>query len=413
MEYAKENIVVGLDVGTTKICAVVGKQDSDEYVEIIGIGQCRSHGLRKGFVIDIENTASAIRKAVEDAELTSGCSISSVVVGIADKFIRGQNTRGMVTLKGREVVAEDVRRVIDSAQATALRADRKKLHLIPQEFIVDSLAEIEQPLGISGERLEARVHLITAASASIDNIIKACGKALLEVSEIVFQPLASAEAVLMADEREMGVVLIDIGGGTTDIAIFSGGMLRHTAVIPVAGNHLTNDLAVGLRVTISEAERVKCLYGCCLEDMQAGNTPVEVFTTGGRDSRFVTSDDIRFILQARTDELIGIVAKELSCSGFKDDLVTGAVITGGSSLLPGLDVLAEQLLGMPVRLGRPLKVKGLADSVCLPQFSTGVGLVLTGLKAQSVKDVRPVSLLETAKRRLGRLWEQTGFLSGI
>lgn len=356
-------------------------------------------------MIDIENTASAIRKSVEEAELMSGCTISSAVVGIADRFIRTQNTRGMVTLTGREVVAEDVQRVIESAQSVALCDDRKILHTILQEFIVDTHHRIEHPLGIRGERLEARVHLITAATSSINNIVKACEKAALVATEIALQPLASAEAVLMPEEREMGVVMIDIGCGTTDVAIFTNSTLRHTAVIPIAGNHLTGDLAVGLHVTLSEAERLKCLYGCCKKDMCDEASSVEVFASSDGKRSNTTRKSIRVILQARATELFVLIVKELEISGFKNDLVAGVVITGGSSLLSGIDRLAEQVLDMPVRLGKPLNMSGLTENFCMPQFSTGIGLVLKAAKTGVIPEARPTSLLETVKQQFTRLLE--------
>ncbi|MDD2732393.1 MAG: cell division protein FtsA [Desulfuromonadaceae bacterium] len=404
MHHELENIVVGLDVGTAKICVVVGKHIFGT-VEIIGVGQCLSSGLQKGFVIDIERTASAIRKAVDEAELMSGCAISNSVVGIADRFIHAQNTSGMITLTSHEVLAGDVQRVIESAQSIALHDDRKILHTILQEFIVDTHHRIEHPVGIRGTRLEARVHLITAGTASINNIVKACKKAALEATEIVLQPLASAEAVLMPEEREMGVVMIDIGCGTTDVALFTSGTLRHTAVIPVAGSHLTGDLAVGLHITLSEAERLKCLYGCCQKEIHNETSSVEVFASNGIKSSIITEKSIRMILQARVTELFAIVAKELELSGFKNDLVAGVVITGGSSLLPGIDRLAEQVLDMPVRLGKPLNMEGLAENFCKPQYSTGIGLVLKAATAGVTPVARPTSLFEAAKLQFTRLRE--------
>ncbi|MDU0458611.1 MAG: cell division protein FtsA [Geobacter sp.] len=403
MQHANENIVVGLDIGTSKICAVVGRQHND-HIEILGIGQSRTSGLRKGFVINIESTVKSIRKAIEGAELISGCSIKNVVVGIADRFMHGQNSNGMVTLKGREVTKNDVQRVIDLTQAVPLLADRRMLHVIPQEFIVDSYDGIENPLGISGERLEARVHLVTAASASVANIVKACGQAELVVDEVIFQPLASAQAVLMPEERDLGVVMIDIGSGTTDIATFRRGTLRHTSVIPVAGNHLTSDLAVGLRVTTSEAEQVKCIHGCCQGDIMDGEPPVELLTTIGVRNRFVSRDSIRNILYCRANEIFTIINRELTCSGFKSNLAAGAVITGGSSRLPGMVKLAEMVLNMPVRVGEPRHISGLADSVCLPQFSTGVGLVLSGFKVKHTPEIQTETLFDKLRLRINCLW---------
>lgn len=406
MQYENEKIIVGLDVGTTKICAVVGLECSG-YVKFLGIGQCQTHGLRKGFVINIDDTAMSIRGAVKEAELMSGRSIKSAVVGIADRFIRGQNSTGMVMLKGREVGEIDVRRVIAATQAVPLLGGRETLHVIPQEFIVDAYDGIEQPLGISGERLEARVHLVSAASTSIANIVHACGKAELSVDGIMLQPLASAQAVLMPEERDLGVVVIDIGGGTTDIAIFSGGKLRYTSVIPVAGNHLTNDLAVGLRVSIREAERIKRFYGCCLDDMPDGEASVELHMTGGGRNKNVTKRSICDILQARVHELFTIIGKELSRSGYESGLGAGAVLTGGSSLLPGLDTLAEQMFAMPVRVGEPTSIKVCTDNGRVPQFATGVGLVLNGLQGVITREVQPSSLIATFKRKLGRILKET------
>ena len=405
MQHENEKIIVGLDVGTSKICAVVGLECSG-YVKFLGIGQCQTHGLRKGFVINIDDTAMSIRSAVKEAELMSGHSIKSAVVGIADKFIRGQNSTGMVMLKGREVGQIDVQRVIAETQAVPLLDGRETLHVIPQEFIVDAYDGIEQPLGMSGERLEARVHLVSAASTSIANIVNACGKAELSVDGIVFQPLASAQAVLMPEERDLGVVLIDIGGGTTDIAIFSGGKVRHTSVIPVAGNHLTNDLAVGLHVSIREAERVKCLFGCCLENMLNEETSVELNMTGGGRNKNVTRRGICAILQARVHELFTIIGKELSRSGYESELGAGAVLTGGSSLLAGMDTLAEQMFSMPVRVGEPTNIRIYTDNGRVPQFATGIGLVLNGLQGVIAREGQPSSLVATFKRTLGRIWNE-------
>lgn len=405
MQHENEEIIVGLDVGTTKICAVVGLECSG-YVKFLGVGQCQTHGLRKGFVINIDDTAMSIRSAVKEAELMSGRSIKSAVVGIADRFIRGQNSTGMVMLKGREVGEIDVQRVIAATQAVRLLDGRETLHVIPQEFIVDAYDGIEQPLGICGERLEARVHLVSAASTSIANVVNACRKAELSVDGIMFQPLASAQAVLMPEERDLGVVLIDIGGGTTDIAIFSGDKLRHTSVIPVAGNHLTNDLAVGLRVSISEAEHVKCLYGCCLVDMLDGEASVELHVTGGGRNKNVTRQSMCAILQARVQELFTIIGKELSRSGYENGLGAGAVLTGGSSLLPGMDRLAEQVLAMPVRVGEPANIKKYTANERVPQLATGVGLVLNGHQRVIAREVQPSSLVAAFKQKLGRIWKE-------
>lgn len=383
MNEASQEIIVGLDIGTTKICVVIGKR-SNNGIEIIGVGHCPSNGVRQGMVVNMEITAAAIRKAVNEAELMTGCEVHTVVVGIADKFIQGQNSLGVVRVKSGEVSEQDISRVLESARTIPLPANREILHIIPREFIIGDQHNINQPLGMTCSRLEVKTHIVSAASTSIRNIVKACNLAGLQASSIILQSLASAEAVLMPEERELGVVLIDIGGGTTDIAVLSNGALQDTAELPVAGNHLTNDLSVGMRILRHEAESIKCIHGCCLQSMVDKYAKVEVSASGGRDKKDVLHREIAYILEARADELFSLIARELRHSEYDGELAAGAVITGGSSLLPGMVELAEQVLNMPVRLGSPTNIKGLVDVLSQPIYATGVGLVLYGFRTESV-----------------------------
>ncbi len=379
MKSSQQELIVGLDIGSTKVCVVVGRQGEDG-IEIIGVGQSQSHGLKNGMIVNIESTAAAIRRAVNEAELMAGCEVNNVVVGIADKFIYGQNSLGVVRVKHGEVTEQDIHRVIESAQAVPLPPNREILHIIPREFIIDEQNEISHPLGMTCSRLEVKLHLVTAASTSIKNITKACHLAGLEASSIVLQSIASAEAVLMTDERELGVALIDIGGGTTDIAVISNNALWHTAEISMAGNHLTGDLAVGMRILINEAESIKRAHGCCQKSMVDKDEQVGITTTGHNSGRQLSRQTMAMILQARAEELFSLIDRELHRSGHSGELVAGAVITGGTSLLSGMEELAERTLNMPVRIGRSTNVRGLADMVSQPIYSTGVGLVLYGAK---------------------------------
>jgi len=377
MSSRRDNLIVGLDIGTTKICAIVGNL-TDEGLDIVGIGTSQSRGMRKGVVINIEGTVEAIRAALREAELMAGCEIKSVFAGIAGGHIRGFNSQGVIAIKNREVTQDDVRRVIDAAKAIAIPMDREVIHILPQEYIIDDQDGIKEPLGMSGVRLEAKVHIVTGAVASAQNIIKSCNRAGVDVADIVLEQLASAEAALTADEKDLGVVVIDIGGGTTDIAIYVDGAIKHTAVLSLGGNHLTNDIAVGLRTPTNEAELIKHRYGCCLTSMVGRDETIEVPSVGGREPRVLSRQLLAEILEPRVEEIFTLVNREIIRSGYEDLVASGAVITGGTSILQGMPELAEQVFNLPVRRGLPIGIGGLTDVVNSPIHATGVGLVKYG-----------------------------------
>ncbi|PLX80757.1 MAG: cell division protein FtsA [Desulfuromonas sp.] len=377
MSKGKENLIVGLDIGTTKICAIVGCQTS-EGLDVVGIGTSASKGLRKGVVINIESTVEAIKKAIEEAELMAGCEIKSVFAGIAGGHIKGINSQGVIAVKNREVTDEDITRVIDAAKAIAIPMDREVIHILPQEFIIDDQDGIKEPLGMSGVRLEAKVHIVTGAVASAQNIVKSCQRAGVDVADIVLEQLASGESVLSADEKDLGVAMIDIGGGTTDVAIYVDGAIKHTAVLSLGGNHLTNDIAVGLRTPMAEAETIKQKYGCCLISMVGKDETVEVPSVGGREPRVLSRQLLAEILEPRVEEIFTLVNREIVRSGFEDLIASGIVITGGSAILPGMPELAEQVFNLPVRRGVPAEIGGLVDVVNSPIYATGVGLLKYG-----------------------------------
>ncbi|MBE0597194.1 MAG: cell division protein FtsA [Desulfuromonadales bacterium] len=377
MATRRENLIVGLDIGTTKICAIVGNL-TEEGLDIVGIGTSPSKGMRKGVVINIEATVGAIRKALQEAELMAGCEIKTVFTGIAGGHIKGFNSQGVIAIKNREVNNDDIRRVIDAAKAIAIPMDREVIHILPQEFIIDDQDGIKEPLGMSGVRLEAKVHIVTGAVASAQNIIKSCNRANVDVADIVLEQLASAEAVLSPDEKELGVALIDIGGGTTDIAIYVDGAIKHTAVLSLGGNHLTNDIAVGLRTPMAEAEKIKHAYGCCLTSMVGKDETIEVPSVGGREPRVLSRQLLAEILEPRVEEIFTLVNREIVKSGFEELIASGVVITGGTSILPGMPELAEQIFNLPVRRGLPRDIGGLIDVVNSPVYATGVGLVKYG-----------------------------------
>jgi cell division protein FtsA len=379
MSAKRDNLIVGLDIGTTKICAIVGNL-TEEGIDIVGIGTSPSRGLRKGVVINIESTVASIRKAVEEAELMAGCEIKSVYAGIAGGHIKGFNSQGVIAIKNREVGSDDVKRVIDAAKAIAIPMDREVIHILPQEFIIDDQDGIREPLGMSGVRLEAKVHIVTGAVASAQNIIKSCNRAGLDVADIVLEQLASSEAVLSADEKELGVALVDVGGGTTDIAIFVDGAIKHTSVLALGGNHLTNDIAVGLRTPMAEAEKIKQKYGCCMASLVGKEETIEVPSVGGRKPRVLSRQLLSEILEPRVEEIFTLVNREIVKSGFEDLIASGVVITGGSTILEGMPELAEQVFNLPVRRGLPQRIGGLVDVVNSPAFATGVGLVVYGSK---------------------------------
>jgi cell division protein FtsA len=384
MSNNRENLIVGLDIGTTKICAIVGNLTEDG-LDIVGIGTSPSRGLRKGVVINIESTVESIRKALREAELMAGCEIRSVFAGIAGGHIKGFNSQGVIAIKNREVTSEDVTRVIDAAKALAIPMDREVIHVLPQEFIIDDQDGIKEPLGMSGVRLEAKVHIVTGAVASAQNIVKSCNRAGVNVSDIVLEQLASSDAVLSADEKELGVALIDIGGGTTDIAIFVDGAIKYTSVLSLGGNHLTNDIAVGLRTPMAEAEKIKKQYGCCMTSMIGKDETIEVPSVGGREPRILSRQLLAEILEPRVEEIFTLVNREIIRSGYEDVIASGMVITGGTTILPGMPEMAEQIFSLPVRRGVPQGIGGLVDVVNSPIYATGVGLVKFGsrnLKAQ-------------------------------
>ena len=375
-------LVVGLDVGTYKVSAVVAEVGEDG-IEIVGLGTAPSRGLRKGVVVNMDATIESIRKAIEEAELMAGCEIHSVFTGIAGAHVKGFNSHGVVAVKAAEVGDTDVDRVLDAARAVALPMDRQVVHVLPQEFIVDEQDGIKEPLGMAGVRLESKVHIITASITSSQNIIKCCQRAGLHVSGIVLEPLASAEAVVTPEEKELGVTLVDIGGGTTDIVVFHNGAVKHTAVLPIGGNHLTNDIATGLRTPFADAEKIKQRFGCALSSMVSRDEKIEVPSVGGRGPRILSRQILAEIIEPRVEEIFSLVSREVQRSGFEDILASGVVVTGGSTILEGVPELAEQVFHLPVRRGVPLQVGGLVDVISSPMYATGVGLILYGLRPPS------------------------------
>ncbi len=374
-------LICGLDIGTTKICCVVGEATSGG-VDIVGIGMHPSVGLRKGVVVNIDRTVESIKRAVEEAELMAGCEISSVYAGIAGGHIKGFNSHGVIAVKNREVGPQDIERVIDAARAVAIPMDREVIHTIAQEFIVDDQDGIQDPLGMAGVRLEAKVHIVTGAVTSAQNIIRCAHSAGLDVCDIVLESLASSEAVLSPEERELGVALIDFGGGTTDLAIFSQESIKHTAVLALGGTNLTNDIAIGLRTPLSYAEEIKKKYGCCLSSMIDKDEIIEVESVGGRKTRNLSRQVLGEILEPRVEEIFALINREMIRSGFDDQVTSGVVITGGAAMLEGVPEVAEQIFDLPVRRGYPLGVGGLSDVINNPMFATAVGLVIYGVKQE-------------------------------
>ncbi len=377
----KGEILVGLDIGTTKICAIVGEV-TDEGIDIIGIGAHPSKGLRKGVVVNIDATVASIKRAIEEAEHMAGCEITTVYTGIAGGHIKAFPSHGVVAIKDKEVRQTDVDRVIDQAKAVAIPLDREVIHVLPQEFVVDDQDGIKEPVGMSGVRLEAKALIVTGAVSSAQNIIKCAQRTGLNVSDIVLQPLASSLAVLSEDEKELGVCLVDVGGGTTDIAIFANGAIAHTAVLSLGGNHLTNDIAVGLRTPTHEAERIKKAHGCAMAKMVDAADTIEVPSVGGGNPRVLSRQILAEIIEPRVEEIFMLVQHEIQKCGLEETMASGVVITGGSTLLQGMAEMAEEVLGMPVRRGAPRGIGGLVDVVRSPQFATAVGLVMYGAKQQ-------------------------------
>ena len=397
-----ENLIVGLDIGTTKICAIVAEVQEDGSIEIQGIGTHPSRGLRKGVVINIEATVESIKEAVREAELMAGCEITHVYAGIAGGHIKGLNSHGIVAVKDKEVTEADVERVIDAARAIAIPLDREVIHILPQEYVIDDQDGIREPLGMSGVRLESKVHIVTGAVTSAQNIIKCAQRCGLTVADIVLEQLASSEAVLSQDEKELGVALIDIGGGTTDLAIWSEGSIIHTSVLAIGGAHISNDIAVGLRTPMEDAERIKQKYGCAMASMVDEEETIEVPSVGGRKPRVLSKRILTEIIEPRVEEMFSLVHQEIQRTGYEDLLASGVVITGGATLLEGMPELAEDILGLPVRLGMPDDLGGLMDVVRSPVYSTGVGLVLYGRDHEDARyfKVREENVYTKVKSRM-------------
>ncbi|NCF81374.1 MAG: cell division protein FtsA [Proteobacteria bacterium] len=391
MKKTDKKLIVGLDIGTSKVSAVVGEVSEERGVDVIGIGIHPSRGLKKGVVVNIESTVQSIQRAVEEAELMAGCQINSVYAGIAGNHIRSLNSHGIVAIRDKEVTASDVDRVIDAARAVAIPADQKIIHILPQEFIIDNQEGIKEPIGMSGVRLESKVHMVTGAVSAAQNIIKCVRRCGLEVDDIILQQLASSYSVLLDDEKELGVCLVDIGGGTTDIAVFTEGAIRHTAVIPIAGDQVTNDIAVALRTPTQNAEEIKVKYACALAQLATAEESIEVPSVGERPPRRLARQTLAEVVEPRYEELLTLVQAELRRSGFEDLIAAGVVLTGGSSKMEGLMELAEEILHMPVRIGAPQSVSGLTDVVRTPIYATGVGLLLFGHNNMHERGAQSVS----------------------
>ncbi|TVM19782.1 cell division protein FtsA [Oceanidesulfovibrio indonesiensis] len=380
----KGELIVGLDIGTTKICAVVG-EPTEEGVDIVGIGTSPSTGLRKGVVVNIEQTVQSIKKALEEAELMAGCEIRSVYAGIAGSHIKGFNSHGVIAVKGGEVGPKDVERAIDAAKAVAIPLDREVIHILPQEYIVDDQRGIADPQGMAGVRLEVKVHIVTGAVTSAQNIVRSCHRSGLDVADIVLESLASSKAVLTEEEREIGVALVDLGGGTTDIAVFAEDSIKHTGVLALGGANLTNDIAFGLRTPMVAAEKIKIKYGCALAELVKSSDTIEVPSVGGRDARRLSRQVLAEICEPRIEEMLSLVDQELVRSGFKNQIGAGVVLTGGIALIEGIQELGEQIFNMPTRVGFPSEVGGLRDVVNSPMYATAVGLLMFGAEKEGME----------------------------
>jgi cell division protein FtsA len=376
----QKNLIVGLDIGTSKVVALVAEVLPEGRLEVVALGESPSRGLKKGVVVNIESTVSSIQRALEDAELMADCKIREVYTGIAGSHIKSINSHGMVAVKDKEVAQADVDRVIETARAVNIPMDQQILHILTQEFIIDGQEDVREPLGMSGVRLEVKVHIVTGAVSAAQNIIKCVKRCGLEVRDLILQPLASSMAVLSEDEKDLGVCLIDIGGGTTDIAVFTGGAIRHTSVIPIAGDQITNDIAMALRTPTKEAEDIKRAYGCALRQLANPSDMVDVPSVGERGPRQLSRQTLAEVIEPRVEELYSLVQAELRRSGFEDLVSSGIVLTGGSSIMQGMVELGEEVFHMPVRLGLPQYVGGLAEVVRNPRYATGVGLLLAGLE---------------------------------
>lgn len=380
----EDGLLVGLDIGTTKICVVVAKVTEGK-VHIVGIGSHPSTGLRKGVVVNMDSTVNSIKKAVEEAELMAGIKIDSCLVGIAGAHIKSFNSNGVVAIKDKEVRPDDVSRAIDAAKAVAIPADRELIHVIPQEYIIDDQDGIKDPIGITGVRLEVKTHIVTGSVSSAQNIIKCCKLAGLTVDDIILGQLASSEATLTPEEKEIGVALVDIGGGTSDIAVFINGAIKFTSVLPYGGNNITNDIAIGLRTPLEEAEKIKKKYGCAFASMIGANETIEVPSVGGRKPRTLMRKTLADIIEPRVEEISSLIYQEIKKSGAERLLASGVVVTGGCANLEGIPELAENIFNLPARRGYPIGLGGLVDVVNNPIYATGVGLLVYGFKNSKIR----------------------------
>lgn len=402
---SEKNIITGLDIGTSKIIALIGEVTSDGAIEIIGIGRHPSRGLKRGVVVDIEATVNSIQRAVQEAELMANCEVRTVYAGIAGSHIRSLNSHGIVAIRDQEVSQADVERVIDAAKAVAIPADQKILHILPQEFIIDHQGSIREPIGMAGVRLESRVHIVTGSVSAAQNIVKCVRRCGLEVNDIILEQLASSHAVLTEDEKDLGVCLIDIGGGTTDIAIFCEGAIQHTAVIPIAGDQVTNDIAMALRTPTKAAESIKVSHACALPELSNSNQMLEVASVNERPGRKVSAKALSDVVSARYEELFSLVRNELRRSGFEDRMAAGIVLTGGASNVRGAIELAELCFEMPVRKGCAHHVSGLAEATENPSFATGVGLLLHGFQQQYEGGYNVPAMSDNSKGMWSRMKE--------
>jgi len=389
---SRKNLIVGLDIGTSKIAAIVAEVKPEGGFEIVGMGSSPSRGLKKGVVVNIETTVAAIQRALEEAELMADCKITDVYTGIAGSHIKSFNSQGMVAIKEKEVSQMDIDRVIETAKAVQIPNDQQILHILNQEFIIDGQEDVREPLGMSGVRLEVKVHIVTGAVSAAQNIVKCVRRCGLEARDLILQPLASALAVISDDEKDLGVALVDIGGGTTDVAVFTHGAIRHTAVIPIAGDQITNDIAMALRTPTKDAEDIKQRYGCALSQLADPQQMVEVPGVGDRDTRELSHKTLAEVIEPRVEELYSLVQAELRRSGYEDLLSSGIVLTGGSSMMKGMVELGEEIFHMPVRMGQPNYGGGLAEVVRHPRYSTGVGLLLAGMQQYRQREIAELQI---------------------
>jgi cell division protein FtsA len=404
MTRENKDLIVGLDIGTSKVCAVVAEMRPDGRYEVVGLGQHESRGLKKGVVVNIEATVASIQQALEEAELMADCKIRNVYTGIAGSHVRSFNSIGMVAIKDKEVTDADVARVIETAKAVNIPTDQQILHVLPQEFIIDGQEDIREPIGMSGVRLDVKVHIVTGAVSAAQNIIKCVRRCGLEVQDLILQPLASSSAVLTQDEKELGVALVDIGGGTTDIAIFTGGSIRHTAVIPIAGDQITNDIAMALRTPTPDAEDIKLRYGIAKQVLADPADKIEVPGIGDRGPRSLSRQALAAVIEPRVEELFSLVQQVIRESGYEELLSSGVVITGGSSQLPGMPELGEDIFLKPVRIGVPEYSGGLADVVRTPRFATALGL-LEEARSQRMRGRKVAEQSGSFKETLRRMKE--------